>query len=182
MRSTPRSLGLAALLLAAVPAFADPELSKTTDKDKLDQILNEVRTIKQDLDKLQTTAIQVQKSAADVRDLQRRMENLEQSLERLAGSRTRISSSFTPSEPAAGTVRIQNRYAVPATVYLNGRPFTVPPYETRRVVGQPLGAFTYEVQAEGFGVIQPVVSRVLNSNETFSIFINPPPAPLIFLP
>jgi hypothetical protein len=50
----------------------------------------------------------------------------------------------------------------------------VPAYETRRVVGVPVGNFTYEVQAEGFGVIQAAVSRTVNANETFSIFINPP--------
>jgi hypothetical protein len=179
MTRTLRPLGLAAALLAAAPVLAaDPELP---DKDKLDKILREVQDVKRELNDLRTTAaVQAQSTAKDVRELQRRMEELERSLERVAAGRTRVSASFTPSEPAAGTatVRIQNRYEVPATVYVNGQPITVPPYETRRTSVAP-GTFSYEVQANGFGVIRPTVSRTVNPNETYSIFINPPAAPVL---
>jgi hypothetical protein len=104
------------------------------------------------------------------------MEGLEQSFERLAAAKTRIASSFTPGEPAGGTatIRLQNRYSIPATVHINGQTYVVPAFETRQVVGVPAGTFTYDVAAEGFGVIQPTVIRTINPNETFSIFINPP--------
>jgi hypothetical protein len=178
MRRFPRAFGLAVVLLAAAPALAaDPEL---TEKQKLDRILQDLQSLKKDVEDMRTAAVQVQATVRDVRDLQRRMELLEQSLERLSAGRTRISSSFTPSDAATGTIRLQNRFGVAATVFVNGQAYPVPAFETRRIAGVPASAFTYEVQAEGFGVIQPAVNRTLNANETFSIFINPP-APQLML-
>jgi hypothetical protein len=174
MRHTLRPLALAVGLLAAMPALAaDSDLS---EKDKYDRILRELQAMKRDLEDLRTMAVQVQATDKHVSDLQRRMESLEQAFERLAAARTRISSSFTPTETAtaSATIRIQNRYSVPATVYINGRAIAVPAFDSRRVSDVPAGAFTYEVQAEGFGVIQSAVSRTVSPNETFSIFINPP--------
>jgi hypothetical protein len=180
MRRSWRTLGLAAALLAAAPVLAaDPEL---TDKDKLDKIYREVQGVRRELEDLKTIAVQVQGTAKDVRELQRRMENLEQSLDRIAATRTRVSASFTPSEQGAASIRLQNRSGTPATVYVNGQPYPVPAFETRRIAGMPAGPFTYEVQAEGYGVIQPAVSRSVNPNETFSIFINPPAPQLLLMP
>jgi hypothetical protein len=157
---------------------ADPELS---DKEKLDRILRDMQTVKADLEKLNTIAVQVQATTRDLREVQKRMESLEQAMERLSASRVRVSSSFTPTEPATGTIMVQNRYSVPVTVFVNGQQYPVPSFETRRIAGVPAGNFRYEVQAEGFGVIQPAVPRSLNANETFSIFINPPAAPQLML-
>jgi len=179
MRRLVRPLGLAVALLATMPVLAaDPELS---DKEKLDRILRDMQTVKSDLEKLNTVAVQVQATTKDLRELQKRMESLEQAMERLAASRVRVSSSFTPTEPATGTIMVQNRYSVPVTVFVNGQQYPVPSFETRRIAGVPAGNFRYEVQAEGFGVIQPAVPRSLNANETFSIFINPPAAPQLML-
>jgi hypothetical protein len=180
MRRLLRPLGLAVALLAALPALAaDPELS---DKEKLERILTDMKSVKSDLEKLATVAVQMQATTRDLRDLERRMEVLEQAMERLSASRVRVSSSFTPSEPATGTIRIQNRFGVPATVFVNGQQYPVPAYETRRIAGVPAGNFTYEVHADGYGVIQPAVPRSLNARETFSIFINPPAPQLLLAP
>ena len=85
----------------------------------------------------------------------------------------RISSSFTPGTPAAtGTIRLENRSGVSATVLLAGRSYVVPPLQSV-VVPQYAGNFTYEVLAEGYGVIRPALTRALGAGETFSIFINP---------
>ncbi len=182
MTGTLRPLGLAVALLAAAPAFAaDPEL---TEKDKIDRVLRELQAVRQEVTDLRASvAAMGQNTQRDVRELARRVEELEHLAERPGSTRTRISSSFTPSEPAAATatIRLQNRYSVPATVYVNGQAYSVPPYETRRVANLPSGPFTYEVQAEGYGVIQPAVSRAVNPGETFSIFINPPAAPQLML-
>jgi hypothetical protein len=178
MKRFQRALGLAVVLLVAAPALAaDPEL---TEKQKLDRIVQDLQSVKKDLEDLRAVALQLQATTKDVRDLQRRLETLEQSLDRVSAGRTRISSSFTPSEATTGTIRLQNRFAAPATVRINGQPYPVPAYETRRVAGVPTGTFSYEVDVENFGVVQPAVTRTLNPNETFSIFINPP-APQLLL-
>jgi len=190
MRRTLPTLALAVSLMVATPAVrADTD---STDKDKYDKILRELQKMSLELSDVRTMAVQVQANTRDVQDLKRRMDSLEQAFERYSAGKTRMSSSYTPNEPPPGTpaaptaaIRIQNRYSIPATVYINGQAYQVPAYETRRILGLPAGPFTYEVQAEGYGVIQPAVSRAVSANETFSIFINPPAqaeAPLLMLP
>jgi TolA-binding protein len=182
MKRTLRSLALVALLLAAIPALAgNPELS---DKDKLDRILQEVQGVKRELEDVKSLSLQVQNTAKEVRELQRRMESLESSIERLSASRMRVAASYTPNEPApaTATITLQNRSASPATVFINGQPYPAPANSTRRVAGVPAGAFTYEVQAEGYGVIQPLVNRNVGGNEVFTIFINPPAPQLLLEP
>lgn len=181
MRHFLRPLGFAVALLAAVPALAaDPEMS---EKEKLDKILREVQDIRREVADLRTSAVQTQKPAMDMREIQHRLENLEQAVERLSAANQRIAGYFNPSAApasasATGTIRIQNRFGSPATVFINGLPYAVPAFEERRIAGVPIGNFTYQVQTEGFGVIQPNVNRPLTANEIFTISINPPPAGL----
>src|SRR5262249_45261565 len=102
-----------------------------------------------------------------------RLDRLEKSLESLRAT-TRIASSFTPSATGpTGVIRLQNRPLVDATVLLVGQSYRVPPLETVVLPPQAPGSFSYEVLAEGFGVIRPLVARVLVAGETFSITINP---------
>jgi hypothetical protein len=105
--------------------------------------------------------------------LKDRLDKIEKALEGLKGS-TRISSSFTPgTAPATGTVRIENRSGVGATVVLNGRTYSLAPLQTITLAPQPAGNFTYSVGADGFGEIRAPTTRVLGAGETFSIAINP---------
>jgi hypothetical protein len=181
MRRTLRPLGLVAVLLAATPVLAgNPELS---DKDKLDRILLEVQNVKKELEDVRTLAVQVQNTAKEVRELQRRMENLEASIDKLSASRMRVAASYTPNDSAAAaSINLQNRSGTAATVYVNGQPYPVPAYATRRIAGVPAGAFTYAVQAEGFGEIQPPANRTVGPNEVFTVFINPPAPQLLLEP
>jgi hypothetical protein len=182
MRRTLRPLGLVAALLAAIPAMAaDPEL---TEKQKLDRILLEIQNMKRELEDVKTLSVQVQNTTKEVRELQRRMENLESSIDRLAASRTRVAASYTPSDLSAGTatIALRNRFGAPATVFVNGQPYPVPAFSSRNIAGVPVGAFTYAVQTEGFGEIQPMQHRTVSANEVFSIFINPPAPQLELVP
>ncbi len=105
----------------------------------------------------------------DLRSLEERLAALEA---RLRGDERRF--SFTPEAPRrAGALRLENRSAYGATVRVNGIPYAVPAFETRLVQNVPTGSFNYEVEANGFGVIQPTVSRTLNPGETFIVYVNP---------
>jgi hypothetical protein len=182
MRRALRPLGLVAVLLAAIPAMAaDPELN---DKQKLDRILLEIQNMKRELEDVKTLSVQVQNTAKEVRELQKRVENLESSIERLAASRTRVAAAYTPADLGAGTatIALRNRFGVPATVFVNGQGYPVPAFSSRNIAGVPAGAFTYAVQAEGFGEIQPIQHRSVSANEVFSIFINPPAPQLTLVP
>jgi hypothetical protein len=91
------------------------------------------------------------------------------------GTRT---SFYGPNVDAAGApatagVRVQNRSASGVTVTLNGRSFRLMPNETR-TEAVPAGTFTYQIQADGFGVIQPTQTRSVGASQTFPITVNPP--------
>ena len=111
----------------------------------------------------------------DLRSLEERVAAIEQ---RLSTDERRF--SFTPEAPRrTGTLRLENRSAYGATVTVNGIPYRVPAFETRLVRNVPAGAFTYEVTADGFGVIRSAVTRTLSAGATFPLYINPGvPAPL----
>jgi hypothetical protein len=182
MRRTLRPLGLAALLLTATSALAAD--SDATDKGKLDKILEEVRGLRRDMETLDGRMSQMGKEIAkDVTDLRRRVEALEQAADRQSSAPRTRSSYFTPSEalPATATLRLQNRSGSAATVFLNGQAIQVAPFSVRTLPAFPAGPFTYEVHADGF-VIQPLVNRAVAANETFSIFVNPPAAPVMLVP
>lgn len=187
MRRILRPLGLAVALLTVVPALAAD--TDGTDKGKLDKILEEIRSSKKEMEDLRKNVeLMGQAMARDVRDMQRRLDTLEQNVERLSASppgRTRSSSYFNPANPAPevslATIRLLNRSATAATVVVNGQPIPMAPNSSRNL-GVPAGNFTYEVQADGFGIIQPLVSRAVAANELFTISVNPPAAPVILLP
>ena len=161
-----------------------------------------ITLIEQRLRSQQSMLRGVQAATQDVRDLQDRLAALEQRpsapdavgrralsftptqdmrdlLERLAAIEARLRTderrfSFTPEAPRrTGTLRLQNRSPYGATVTVNGNPYFVPAFETSLVQGVPAGAFNYTVSADGFGVIQPTVSRTLNPGETFIVYVNP---------
>src|SRR5579883_559544 len=174
MRRFLRPLGLAVALLAAVPALAAD--SDGTEKAKLDSILQEVRSLKKDLEIVQAGVKDMgQRMATDVNDLKRRMDTLEQTVERLSAGRTRISASFTPADnpPPTATLRLVNRHGAPATFFVNGQAYVVPAYSSQALPRFPVGSFTYEVQADGYEIQSPV-RRNVAANETFSITVNPP--------
>jgi hypothetical protein len=105
----------------------------------------------------------------DLRNLEERLAALEA---RLSGDERRF--SFTPEAPRrTGTLRLENRSPYGATVTVNGIPYPVPAFETRLVQNVPAGALTYEVAADGFGVIRPPVTRTLNAGATLPLYINP---------
>jgi hypothetical protein len=112
-------------------------------------------------------------------DLARRVAGLEQRLHDVEllvrGQPVAGRASFygpTLDTLSAGSVRVQNRSASGVTVTLNGRSFRLQPNETR-TEAVPAGTFTYQVQADGFGVIQPQQTRSVGAGQTFPISVNP---------
>lgn len=154
----------------------------------------------------------VQAATQDVRDLQDRLalaprpalpgpadrqafsytptQDLRNIEERLAALEARLNSderrfSFTPEAPRrTGTLRLENRSAYEATFTVNGNPYVVPAFETRLVRNVPAGAFTYEIAANGFGVIRPPTTGTVSAGATRVLYVNPgrPALPLSVLP
>jgi hypothetical protein len=166
-------MGLAALLavLLVVPTLraADPEKSDVQDLQK------QLQDIRKKLDDLRTVRdLERAMDSVTFQMIEKRLQHLEDSLARMSNP-TRVTSGFPPEVGATGTgtLRLHNRSAVGATVVINGQPYTVQPNETKVIPNMPAGPFTYEVSADGFGLILPRVNRTLIANRVFTININP---------
>ncbi len=136
------------------------------------------RNLENDLRDLRTrgtqTDLAAQNAQKDVNDLKGQLDQLRRDIENLnrrLGPTERISAYAGPAGTAApppGRVRIMNTYFVPETVLVNGKAYTVAPYEVVVTDPIPAGPFSYEVVN-----VQARQDRILNPNETFSIYVHP---------
>lgn len=155
---------------------ADPE----TTAQKVDRLESELRKLRKDLDDVQDRVVNssLRRNAVsdDLRRLQERLAILEQMVVRhddlLKQSITRQSAYGPGAEPAGpgapppngtSTITVQNQYPATATIRINGRPYTVEPYRTATIGGVPLGLYNYEVEVEGYGLVQPLQTETLRS-------------------
>jgi hypothetical protein len=172
MKNIGMRVGLAALvavLFIGSPSRAnDPEL-------KNDDVSKALRELRADLEKMKTLH---KMTNLELSLMNARLDRIEQALARLsAAASTRTASSFTPGGPGApaataatGTVRLDNRLAVTASVTIDGTVYTVPAFSVRDLVGVPAGAITYSVTADGYGV-RPAVRTPLAANERLTLTI-----------
>ncbi len=107
------------------------------------------------------------KVAEDLREIIKRLDEIARKQDQI----TRPSGYGPPSgdignggAPAGtGTITVQNQYPATATVRINGQSFIVEPYRTRVIGGVPLGTYNYEVEVEGYGLVQPLQTETLRS-------------------
>jgi len=157
-------------------------LTKRLDKD-FSEIGEKLTTLDGALANTLKLEGDVQKLTRTVADLNSQLKALQDSYqrldERLRMQDARIAKSFEPRPPeprpngTTGTIKLQNRSGVSATVVVDNRGYVLGPFETRLLENRPLGSFSYEVIAENFGVIQSLVTRTLTPEDVFVIQINP---------
>jgi len=160
-----------ALALAAVPAraFPDPEMEVARHLEQINKQLQDLRRDFDDLRRdLRDTSVSAGRSAGDLKSLEERVRHLEQTLQT---QERRF--SFSPEGPRTGIIRLHNRSPIGATILVDGTPYYVGAFETRTILERPVGAFNYEVLADGFGIIQPRVVRELRNREVFTINVTP---------
>jgi chromosome condensin MukBEF ATPase and DNA-binding subunit MukB len=174
-------LGLHALLaalLATAPALADTDTQKDngdtlksidSQLKQLNQTLAALNDIKKELaDFRRDTNVTVQKSREDIAELQRKTANLEREVEEL---RNRLSAStriaLAPPPTTMGRVRLLNTFNAPMTIVVNDRAYRLDP-NREQTIDVPVGVFTYEVLG-----VQPPVTRTLDANKIFTIFVYP---------
>jgi hypothetical protein len=104
---------------------------------------------------------------ADLQDMKQRLAALEQRMAALESGR---STRESRAEPRTGTIRLQNRLAMPATIIIDGIPYRLEPLQTRDLPGQPAGTFTFEALVDGFGSLQPRATRTLLPNQVYTIY------------
>jgi hypothetical protein len=98
----------------------------------------------------------------EVASLTQRLAALEQ--------KTQVRTSFSP--PQTGTIRLENRFAAPATILINDVPYRLQPFQTQVIPAQPAGTFTFEVLVDGYGS-QLRATRSLQANQVYRIFTYP---------
>ncbi len=196
MRHTWRQLGFWTILLGALSASPSPAQNNTdggADKgarpDTSAEILKELRTLNKRMDTMERnlegdlrdlrsrgtqTDLAVQNAQKDVNDLKSQLEQLRRDIDglnRRLRPTERISTYAGPAgtaTPLPGRVRIVNTFFLPETVVVNGKSYTVAPYDIVFTDPVPAGPFSYEVVN-----VQPRQDRVLNPEETFSIYVHP---------
>jgi len=145
---------------------ADPE----TTASRLEKLEKDLAALSKVVDKLKddVAAANLRGAKADT-DLQ----EIKKLLRQIADKQEQITrqSGYGPGpEPAGpggapangiGTITVQNQYTATATVRINGRSYTVEPYRTVTIGGVPLGAYNYEVEVEGYGLVQPLQTETL---------------------
>ncbi len=147
---------LVTLLLMAAPAAvrADPPADEV--QKRLEQLEKEMALTRKLLEAL-----------ADLQDVKRRLGELERRVDGMDRPRPPRESPFGPE---TGTIRLQNRLSLPATILIDGVPQRLQPGETRDLPGQPAGPFTFEVLVDGFGALQPRAMRTLRPGTRYEIF------------
>jgi hypothetical protein len=197
MRHTWRQLGFWTILLGALSASPSPAQTNsdgTADKgakpDTSAEILKELRALNKRMDTLERnlendlrdlrtrgtqTDLAVQNSQKDVNDLKSQLEQLRRDMDglnRRLRPNERISTYAGPAgtavTPPPGRVRIVNTFFLPETVVVNGKAYTVAPYDIAVTDPVPAGPFSYEVVN-----VQARQDRVLNPDETFVIYVHP---------
>jgi predicted PurR-regulated permease PerM len=173
---------LIAVSLAAASVHAGPESVTTDEKlnqilsqlDRLTQVPDQIQDLKMKVNRLQANQdLQIKTTQEDIERLRAEVNRLSDDVKRLSTT-TNIAASINPAPvlPAAGAILLDHRYVSPATVFINGLPYRLMPFEQRRVV-HPVGAFNYAVYTDNYGLVQGVTNRFLVPNRDFPITINP---------
>jgi hypothetical protein len=170
-------VGPAVLCVFVAASAARADNSDKTDSEKLAEILKQLRTVQDKLDRVEANQnLQIKDMQADLARLREDVARLKDQMARLGEAQSRISASINPNAPPAGlvtgTIRLENRHVAPATFVVNGKSYRLAPGEIRPVT-ETVGKFTYEVFTDDFGLIRPAVDRFLEPARTFPITVNP---------
>jgi len=188
MRNWKNVIGIEALLaavLATAPALAaapeDPpkpdKVDKVLEKLKdLDTKLGALETIKRDIASLQAELkLLQQNTTGEIKDLKDRNDKLEARLKELEGQLNQIAKTRIANFPPAGAtgrVRLRNSFTRPARVIINERSYPLEPGQSADISNLPVGALSYEVIVDGWGIVQPrtTVMLLAESLRTIEIY------------
>jgi hypothetical protein len=178
-------LPLLAASLAVASARAEDPPAKTLSSAEMAALLQRIgadlTALRNDVDalrkELRTEGVRGAQTTMDLADLQRRVDSLQDLVQRQNDTLRRAFSYTPPATPPApattGTIMLRNRSGYPGTFFVNDQSYLVMPGQSVEVRGVPVGTFTYEIQAEGFGVIRPRVTRTLTAGTPFYLNIDP---------
>jgi hypothetical protein len=165
-------VGVLAVLVAlcyAAPASADEDKGGQDPVEKLRRDVAELKKKVADLQRARKLDLELADREKELFDA--RLRRLEDDLDRLrsrANSTSRRQFSFDPSLET-GTLYLRNTLDVPATVTIEGVPYTVRA-RSIRTIDVPVGAIRYSVTAEGMGVTRRETTVRTSDPKTITIF------------
>jgi hypothetical protein len=153
-----RLCGLLTLALLAAPARAGEVPGSATDTQRrLEQLEKDMALTRKILESL-----------TELQDVKKRLAELERRVDEMGQRPQERTSRFAPNN--TGTIRLQNRLSVPATIIVGGIPQRLQPGEQRDLQNQPAGPFEFEALVDGFGSLQPRATRILQAGQIYTIF------------
>ncbi len=165
--------GLPVSPVASPPAVKAITPGEVSSMEAIQKQLADIQLSLQSL-KAQDTEIRLRKLESEITGIREQLGRMEASLKvSKAESRTSFSISPPASPTTTGTIRLSNTSAYYASVNIGGLLYRVAPGQVLPIANQPVGEFKYDVQADGFGLIQPATQRSLGAGEVFTIFIYP---------
>jgi hypothetical protein len=180
---------LALSLAAPAPGSEIPNPARSNDTaaqlqliaNELAALRHEIEVLRQDLRDL---AVRGAVTTVDVRSLKDRLDNIDAKVnrqDRIIAER----GAFTPAAPvpvpvpvpapATGSIVLRNFSRVAGTFTVNGTSYTVLPGASAVIERMPTGNFTYEIAADGFGLLRGSTTRTLSAGQTFYLNIDPQP-------
>jgi len=156
------------------PTTTIPTTTLTPMLESVQKQLTDIQISLQSL-KAQDSEVRLRKLETDLALIRDQLSRIESSL-KLSKGESRTSFSISPAAVPAvptGTIRLSNTSAYYASVTMGGLIYRIAPGQVLPITGQPVGDFKYDVQADGFGLIQPATQRTLGKDEVFTIFIYP---------
>jgi hypothetical protein len=153
------------LPLAPTAAGADPE---TNTAQKIEKLQTDVAALRQDVAKLQNDMIATNLKAGNI---DRKLDDILQRLDRMASASSSTRYYGPPPEgvpgvmaPTTATITVRNQYSANATIHINGRPYLAPAGQDVRIGNVPLGPINYDVEVDGYGLVQPLRTETLRPN------------------
>jgi hypothetical protein len=185
---------LPAVLALTLAASARAQQSSPPPPDKhedlaaqLKTLTNEIAGLRREIELLRRdltdSSLRGARMSVDLHDLEQRLNALQGTVQRqddavrraLSINPQAVPGAVPAAVPATGTIMLRNFSRVAGTFVVNGRGYPVMPGDTLSLERMPAGTFSYEITADGFGVLRPMTTRVLNAGQTFFLNIDPQP-------
>lgn len=178
MKSTSLMFSLPVLMACATlaPAQSSDVKQPSTDSAKLDALSAQVKQLTESIKAAEWEARlkKLESEIQNLKDASVRMETLIKSDEtRRSYYQPPVTAAKPVAPQATATLRLVNTTGFVGTVTINGKDYTVLPMQTVLIPGMPTGEFRYEAKVDGFGLLQPAVSRTISASEMFTITLYP---------
>ncbi|HEY7426771.1 MAG TPA: hypothetical protein VH682_21220 [Gemmataceae bacterium] len=157
-------------ILLLLPFTLSASGADETTAQKIEKLQTDVDALRREVKTLQADVLNNGLRGARIEEEMSKIRELLQKLDRLASAQE-STRYYRPPEgvpaavaPTTGMITVRNQYTADATIRLNGRPWRVPAGRDVRIGDVPLGSINYDVEVDGYGLVQPLRTETLRPN------------------